>query len=619
MKLVLYGLLKRLLFWMLFFALLRMVFLAYYQQQIMLENIVFPDVLAVFWHALPLDFSTACYILLFSYVMLMLRQLNNNRLFISIDNFVAFVVMLVYALISVAELGLYGEWNTKMSFKALSYLSHPDEVFNSISTFSFVLLFAFWLMQTIIPYIFYSRMAVIEPKSRRKRSPSAWWTLLFVPLILVLGTRGGLGEIPISTSSAYFSQHQILNLAAVNSGNNMIVSTLNSSEFGDTNPFISMPEAEADSIVRQMHKVEGDSTLRILKINKPNIVVLLLESWSGDLIESLGGEAGITPNFRELEKDGLLFTSFYASGNRSQQAMGSLFSGLPGLPITTITAHPEKYAALPSFIKDIKTEGYHTGFWFGGQLIYGNILSYLMANEFDEIIEGKDLPGNFERGKLGVHDEFMLQYVAKSLGERPEPFFATIFTLSSHSPYDFPMPSTIQWPQKEKPFVNSAHYTDKSLGDFFAIARQQSWYDSTLFVIVADHSHNTYKNHPLASFEYHKIPLLLCGPALADSLKGSTYDMIAGNTDIPATILAQLGMDHKAYTWSKDLFNANYSPFAFFELNEGFGYMRPDGFVVWDHMTDRFIQKSTSPENEALLLREGQAYEQVLFGDFLKY
>jgi len=620
MKVVLYGLLKRFVFWMLFFALLRAVFLVYFQKMIVHAGIPFSEVLSVFYHALALDISTACYLLIISYFLLLIGTLSRFRFLKTLDRWYGLIIILTYALISTAELGLFAEWNTKLSYKALSYLSNPSEIFNSISTTIFFLLVVFWLAQALFPYMAYRRYVAIENFASVKKSYGALWTIIFIPALLFVGLRGGLGEIPITTSISYFSKHQILNLAAVNSGNNMAVSTLTSMDFESTNQFQTFPDKEARDIVKEIHHVSGDSTIKLSEIAKPNIVILLLESYSADLIESLGGEPGISPNFHELEKDGLLFTHFYASGNRSQQAIGSLYGGLPGLPITTITDHPEKYAALPSFIKDIKKDGYYTSFWFGGQLNYGNILSFLMYNEFDAITEGKDLPDDFVRGKMGVHDEYLLKYVATELNKQPQPFFTTVFTLSSHSPYDQPMEDEILWPKTEKPFVNSGHYTDKAIGEFFKLARLQPWYQNTLFLLVADHSHRSYREHPLGSFEHHKIPLLITGPVLKPEYRGQVYDKIAGNTDIPATLLSQLDLDHSAYVWSKDLMNTYYQPLAFFELNEeGFGYMRPEGYVVWDQRAQQFLRKNTLPGKDKELVREGSAYLQVLFEDFLRY
>jgi phosphoglycerol transferase MdoB-like AlkP superfamily enzyme len=620
MKVVVFGLLKRLTFWLVFFALLRMIFLVYYKETLLLDEITFTEVLSVFWHAMPLDLSTACYLLILSYFFLMVYQISHIRHIIITDRIYALLIMLIYALVATGELGLYGEWKTKLSYKALSYLNNPSEVFNSISTVLFFTLIGIWMIQALLPNVFYRRCVATELTTKPRSSWPAWWTLIFVPGLLFLGIRGGLNEIPITTSTSYFSKHQILNLAAVNSGNNMMTSLLNSFYIDKANPFVTFPDKEAREIVAELHLMDGDSTVKLTNLDKPNLVILLLESWSADLVESLGGEPGITPNFRELEKEGLLFTRFYASGNRSQQAMGSLFSGLPGLPITTITDHPEKYPALPSFIYDIKKDGYYTSFWYGGQLNYGNILSFLVFNGFDEITEGKDLPSEFDRGKLGVHDEYLLEYVATKLSQQPQPFFTTIFTLSSHSPYDMPMEEEIHWPKTEKAFVNSAHYSDKALGEFFNLVKQQPWYENTLFLVLADHSHRTYRNHPLGSFEHHQIPLLILGGALKPEFKNQIYSKVAGNTDIPATLLSQINLDHSAYVWSKDLLNVYYKPFAFFELNEeGFGFMRSDGYVVWDQKAQTFLQKNAPPGKDKELVTEGNAYLQILFEDFLNY
>jgi phosphoglycerol transferase MdoB-like AlkP superfamily enzyme len=525
----------------------------------------------------------------------------------------------VYSLIATGELGLFGEWRTKLSYKVMMHLSNPDEIVNSISTAQFLSLVSIWLIQSALAFYLFKKLIL----NRKSPDSSSIW-VVFVSFfiffaVIFTGIRGGWKAIPITTSAAYFSQHNMLNMAAVNPGYNMLLSTIGAITIKDQFLFNSMPMDEAKSIVKQLHQVEKDTTVSILQIKKPNIVVLLIESWSGDLIESLGGEAGITPNFKQLEADGLLFTNFYASANRSQQAMGSLFSGIPGLPITTITNHSEKYAALPSLTKVLKSNGYYNSFYFGGQLIYGNILSYLRYIGFDKIIEGGDLPISMPRGKLGVHDEYMFSYYATELNNNPQPFFSTLFTISSHSPYDFPMEHTILWPKLEEDFVNSAAYTDRSLGEFFALAKQQEWYNNTLFVVMADHSHSTYRNHPIQTYDYHKIPLLLCGPALADSLRGKQTDLLSGNTDVTATLLSQLGLNTEQFHWSKNLFNPTLKPFAYFELNEGFGWKRPEGEYVWNQLTQTPFVDNLSGENRESIIREGKAYLQVWYNEFLGY
>jgi phosphoglycerol transferase MdoB-like AlkP superfamily enzyme len=437
--------------------------------------------------------------------------------------------------------------------------------------------------------------------------------------MLFLGMRGGLNEIPITSSKVYYSSHKFANEMCVNPAYYLVENILNSKKVETRAHFNYMDMESAKRRTESLHAFACDSTVNILKIERPNIVVILLESWSADLIESLGGEPGITPNFRELEKDGLLFTNIYASANRSQHAMSSLFGGLPGMPVTTITNHPDKYYAVPSLVKKMDSIGYHTSFYFGGELNYGNILSYLRYNEFDEIVEGKDINEGFFKGKLGYHDTDVMPWYVEQLSRYEQPFFSTLFTQSSHSPYDYPkIFEEIEWPAIEKQYVNSGYYTDIAIGMFMEKAKQQEWYDSTLFVFVADHSHATYKNHRMESFDHHKIPMLIYGEPLQDSLRGMTFDKICGNTDLPATILAQLRMKHDEFIWSKDVFGKCYKPFAFFELNNGLGWKTPEGEFVYSN-TGVYI-KNTLPEAvRDSVVKDGKAYMQYHFDLFNSY
>ncbi len=606
-------------FWMLFFFSLRALFLLYHLSLIRMEHIALGETLFAFVKALELDLATTSYILLPAFVLLLFSTFFWKNFFLKLHHLYHCILIVIAALIVSAELGLYSEWKTKLTFKALSYLSHPQEVFQTASFAQTALLVLIWIAISGAGILLYRKWVLQYAHMQRwPRSIAAVSALWILPLIFI-GARGGFAAIPVSIGSAYYSKHPILNAASVNSLYHFGFSFITSRQNKGTNVFAGMDDAEARLIVKGLHQTEGDSTPIILNNLRPNIVVLLLESWSADLIESLGAEPGITPNFKNLEKGGLLFTRFYASANRSQQAMGSLFAGFPGIPITHIADYPEKFKALPSLSKTLRQQGYESAFYFGGQLNYGNILTFLYHNKIDVIVEGRDLPASMPRGRLGVHDGFLLPYAAQQMNKLKQPFFSTVFTLSSHSPYDFPMEEVISWPQTEKPFVNGAYYTDQSLKSFFDEAQKCEWFNNTLFVIMADHSKTSYRNHPLESFEHHKIPLLLYGPALKNEYRGRQMDVICGNTDVPATLLRQLNLPADAFKWSKNFLNQYYRPFAYFELNEGLGWKTEEGFFVWNKFTDTYFQKSLPAESEAQILKEGKAYLQVLYGDFLNY
>lgn len=622
MKKYVIFLVKILIFFLVLFASMRIVFIVNYWHLVNVDMVPFVEILKGFFKALPLDIATACYIIPIPALVMFIFTCLNKNISYRWMRWYFYVIIALYILAVMGEIGIYGEWGTKLSAKALAYLENPSEVINTASTQQTVLLISLWACFTLLFCWWYVRW--IEPSNVITRERKTDWFMYPSVFVLVfglmfLGMRGGVGEIPISTSSGYFSNYKIVNIMTVNPVYNLAENITNDRKVKDNAHFNYMDFETAEKITKETHQVECDSTINILKTERPNVLIVLLESWSGDLIETLGGDPSITPNFHELEKDGLMFTNFYASANRSQQAIASIFGGLPGLPVTTITNHQEKYYAIPSIIQPLDSLGYYSSFYFGGELNYGNILSYLRYNEFNRVIEGKDVTEHFHKGKLGIQDTDMMPWAAKDISSQPEPFFTTIFTLSTHSPYDYPkIFDELEWPQLEKVFVNSAKYTDIATKLFMDKAKQQPWYDNTLFLFMADHSHPSYKNHPLESFEYHKIPLLIYGEPLQDSLRGTTFDKICGNTDIPATLLAQLGMKHDDFIWSKDVFNTCYKPFAFFELYSGLGWKTDEGeFVI---TTNNKVLKNTFPEEQSdSLTRQGKAYMQYHFDLFNRY
>ena len=625
MKKILLTLLKMLALLLVMFATMRIIFVIKYWSLITLGEIPFGEIFKGFWSALPLDIATASFMLALPAIyMFVSYAIDKDTLFAPLRWFF-YLLVAVYNLAAFGDIGIYGEWRTKLSYRALMYLQNPSEVINTAETEQTLLLIVLWTIFTVLFCWLYTKF--VEPKGmdmNREEEPKPNIYLFSGSFILVLGLlflgmRGGFNEIPITSSKVYYSSHKVANEMSVNPAYYLVENILNSKKVETRAHFNYMDAESARHRAVRLHEIDCDSTFNILKMERPNIIVVLLESWSADLIESLGGEAGITPNFHNLEKDGLLFTNIYASANRSQHAMSSLFGGLPGMPVTTITNHPDKYYAVPSMVKKMDSIGYHTSFYFGGELNYGNILSYLRYNEFDEIIEAKDIDEGFHKGKLGYHDTDMMPWYVEQLSKYERPFFSTLFTQSTHSPYDFPkIFEEIEWPKIEKQYVNSGYYTDMAIGMFMEKAKKQEWYDSTLFIFVADHSHASYKNHRMESFDHHKIPMLIYGEPLLDSLRGKTFDKICGNTDLPATILAQLGLKHDEFIWSKDVFGKCYKPFAFFELNNGLGWKTPEGEFVYSN-TGNCI-KNTLPENVSdSIVKDGKAYMQHHFDLFNSY
>ncbi|MGE5383497.1 MAG: LTA synthase family protein [Omnitrophica WOR_2 bacterium] len=618
MNKIIASFLRQLSFWILFFFISRAIFILYNIRLIAAENISVGETLGAFWHSLPLDLATTCYLLVFPFVLLVLQSIYSPGWLNKINKYYTLIAIILFSLLTCVELGIYPEWKTKLPFKALMYLNHPAEVYNSASTSSFFLLISLFLIETIGGYWIYRKVFAVEISVPVKK----WYffTPVFIAFslpILVLGARGGWQQIPINQSESYYSNHNILNLASVNSAFNFSISIIENYKNIGKNPYNFYPIDEATKEVKDLYFLPKDTTVMVLKTQRPNIVLLILESWSADLIESIGGEKGITPQFHELEKGGILFTNLYATGPRSEQAMGSIFSGFPAHPISSVTVQPDKFTKLPTITHELIDQGYHTSFYFGGQLRYGNIKGYILYNGFKRVVEHTDFGNNVIRGKLGVHDEFVLSRQLSDLNNEKEPFFSGLFTLSSHSPYDQPMKNVFNWGGNENNYINSAYYTDKCLGNYFREARKQPWYKNTLFIIVADHSHNSYRNWTFTTPVYHKIPLLFYGEVIKDEYRGNKINRFSNQMDLASTLLKQLGLSNSDFKWSRNLFNP-YSPeFVYYSFEEGFGWVTKKGHFVYEPKIDHYSEDTFAPQDKDSVRKQGKSFLEVLFNEYM--
>jgi len=361
-----------------------------------------------------------------------------------------------------------------------------------------------------------------------------------------------------------------------------------------------------------------DTNISILNVNQPNIVFVLLESWSADNVESLGGLDGITPNFKDLEKEGLLFTDFYSNGWTSDQGMSAIFSSFPAFPYVAIINQNDKSRKLPCLNKSLSKRDYHSSYFFGGQLTYGNIKGYLLSQGFDLVKDEndyKDLPS----GRLGVHDEFMFFQFKQELNELPQPFMSTLFTISSHSPYDFPAEHKLSFDSKEDKYINSVAYTDKCLGDFMESVKNEDWYANTLFVIVADHSHSSPKGWRIAQKERFKIPMLWMGEVLKEEYKGKQHVKMGSHIDISPSLLAQLDLNNSAFHFGNDLFNPTANSIVPFAFHKGYGLITPKANYAFSESYNKVFE-SHAPDSisKVQIKKDAELYFQAAFKEYME-
>ena len=260
--------------------------------------------------------------------------------------------------------------------------------------------------------------------------------------------------------------------------------------------------------------------------------------------------------------------------------------------------------------------GYRSRYYYGGELAFANMKSYLQTAGYEQLTERNDFAAADQNSKWGAHDGVLFNRLLGDLRQQPQPFFVTAFTLSSHEPFDVPMKPRFPGATEADLFRNSVYYTDHTLGQFLRKAKKQAWYAHTLIVLVADHGHQQPGNSLNQSPDKFRIPLLLAGGALRPEARGRVVSTIGSQTDVAATLLRQLQLPATAFTWSRDLLAPHPVSFAYYCFNDGFGAVSPAGAVTFDNVSRQVWERDPAVPNAQLLL--GQAMEQLSMADFAR-
>lgn len=602
---------------LLVFAISRLLFLGLAGASLHTENYLV--ILASFYHGLKTDLSAVCYILLLPLALAAAECIYPAKVLYHLRSGFILLVLFINAMITSAEPGLYQEWGTKITYKALLYLQHPAEIFHTATP---LLLAGFLLsvsVQSLISLYLYRR--IVQPADQMQRQPMASLVILPLVPVLLIGIRGGTQEIPMSAGDSYYTGNPALNWSAVNSIWNLGQSILTGMQYGRSNPYRFMHESEAEASIQDLFHSRCDSSAQILTHRKPNIVLIIFEGWSAELISSISGnkEHSCAPNFDRLAGSGLLFSRCYASGERSDQGLTAILSGFPALPLSSIVNYTSKVDKLPSLLDPFRKDGYSSFFLFGGQLGYGNLSTLIYHNRFGQVTEERDIPSDIYRGRLGVHDQHTFDILQRSLDTLRPPFFAGFFTQSTHFSYDYPAAKkTLPWAGKESDYASSLMYADSCLGDFMAKARRKPWYDSTLFIFVADHSHVVPWDEDHRSSSMHHIPLLLFGTMIKEPWRGKVINNTVSQQDLPATLLSQAGYPCSTYSWSHDALSACAPHLAYWTFTEGFGMTTDSCEIVYDLAGKKVVSSRYDHCDSSTYKKQAFSYIQMVMDDFLR-
>jgi len=607
------------LFWLLFFFVDRLTFIIINSKK--LAMVPLSEIMASFYHALKLDLSMTAYILvipLFSYIYWLL----NGRKVVELKWLTIYnkILIILFSIISVVNFNIYREWGSKINAKAVGFaISTPNEALASSASSPIGLTLSLLLLLIVIGFIL-QRWVVLR-KLSFKASP-IWLRGIAVIILVFLNfllIRGGLGGSPINQSMAYFSKEQVLNHAAVNTEWNLLSSAL-AARMTKNNPYNYLSKQAADANIKELYTPAKDTTINILTTKRPNVVLVIIESFTADLTKTLGNEDGITPNFDTLIHKGVLFSNIYSSGSRTDKGLVATLAGFPTLAAGSIVKWPEKMQKIPGISQPFFKNGYQTSFFYGGESEFDNYKAFILSHNYQKLID----KNNFKGGKVtkwGQFDEAVFDRQIEDLNKEKQPFFSTLLTLTNHEPYALPGNYKFGQADNVAKFKSTAHYTDSCINAYLNNAKKENWYKNTLFVFIADHGHLLPKNsHEIYVPQRYHVPLLFYGDVIKDECKGKKFEDVGSQADVAATILGQLDISAKEFVWSKNLLNPYAKHFAFFSWDNGMGFIDNQQCVTFDNVGKTILYNSNPKDKDLTLktLNTAKSYLQNVYQQFIE-
>lgn len=393
--------------------------------------------------------------------------------------------------------------------------------------------------------------------------------MVFLLLLAAFASRGTFGRRPLNPSIAAVTTNRVANEIA--SAGIFTVLYEWSQQYQDLKSVVrTLPPHEATARAREYFALQGRLTddspnplVRLVRGREPekqlNVVVVMMESFTARLVGALGGCPALTPELDRLAREAVLFETCYATGERTIQALEATVSSFPPLPGVASVRRPQARQGFATLASLLKKRGYSTLFLYGGQGIFDHMRAFFLGNGFDLFIEEKDFEDPEFRGAWGVSDEDLFRRADREfrrLAGQGQPFFATILTVSLHSPWEYPkgridpLPINIPIPPGFKyEELNNYLYADYAVGKFIREARGAPYFDNTLFVFVGDHGVHL-RGRNLVPVDEYRVPALFLAPK---HLPPKRIQRVTSQLDIAPTLMGILGGTYRSTFFGNDV------------------------------------------------------------------
>lgn len=595
---------------------------------------IFTELPAVIWHGLPLDLSMAGYLSVIPGFLSIAVVWLKRDLVKPIMNTYFIIASLFITCSFLLNASLYPYWKYPLDSTPLFYFfTSPADAIASVSIWQVILSIVILIVLTIGVWFTlrmrgekrqqYSRYSYgyggfgsgkrnrFDDFDRHRGRTSI--ILLLLTGLLFLPIRGGITVSTMNTGQAYYSQNAYLNHSAVNPLFSLLESITHQEDFASQYRF--MKDKEADKIFATMTSTSDENTYPLLneatfKKGTPDILIVIMESFASDIMPSMGSYKDVAVCLDSIAQQSILFTRFYANSFRTDRGMVSILSGYPAQPTTSIMRYPRKTSQLPSIARNLaKYKNYKTTYYYGGDADFCNMRSYLVSQGYQHIISDANFPIEDKLSKWGVPDHIvaarMMEDIKAQQNEK-RPMLRILQTSSSHEPFEVP------YHRLKDKRLNAFAYTDSVMGAIVREYRKLPRWKNTLIVFVPDHVGGYKENLNDHDRSRYQIPLILAGGAISRPMK---VGIIGSQHDIAATLLGQLGVEHREFTFSKNMMSDATPKFAFFAVNDAFGVVSEENSLIYDNRAKRIVYDKGE---KGFNLKRGQAYLQKLYDDLAK-
>ncbi|AUL72987.1 hypothetical protein ATS72_004915 [Pseudoalteromonas sp. 13-15] len=593
------------------------------------------DIWPIISGAIRIDLSSIGYLATIGVFILILHVVARPKteLFQRIFTLYGSCVVTVVVIVEASTPAFINQYDVRPNRLYIEYLDYPQEIFSMLVHGHLFAMLSTLLLASLTSVYSYRLLcrAFTQPPSLKKASNLP--ILMAALIICLFAARGTLNHRPLNPALVYFSQDSLINSLVLNSTYSVAFALKNmGNEKSASNLYGTMSRQKIIDTVKKAsyRKQFVAGNIPTLAHNKPfvsgvkkNLVIILEESLGARFVGELGG-LDITPELDKLYQQGWGFDNLYATGTRSVRGIEAITTGFTPSPSRSVVKLSKSQHNFFSLADVLSQEGYKTQFIYGGESHFDNMKSFFLGNGFNDIVDINHIENPQFISSWGVSDEDLFNQADKELtklSNSTEPFFSLVFTSSNHDPFDIPQ-GKVSLPKGHNPENYkrdlAIKYADYALGKFINKAKTQSYWENTVFLVVADHDVRVFGSEPVPLKSFH-IPAVI----LNSDMKSKRDPRLVSQIDLPVTLMSLLGIDQATPMLGFDLTKSYPVERAMMQYYDNFAYLENDRAVIlmpnqqtsyWRYNKQTKIQEKNEQLNVDQTLAE-KALAHVLFSN----